>query len=134
MTATPIRHGRCLCGAVELTVTGPMREVVACHCKQCRQWTGYYWGATACPDDSLAVTKGENRIVWYRSSETARRAFCGACGSHLFWKMDGNSQISMSPGLFEDPTGFGIGRHIFCADKGDYYELPEDVERVARLS
>jgi hypothetical protein len=30
--------GGCLCGAVRFEVLGPLRDVVLCHCGECRRW------------------------------------------------------------------------------------------------
>jgi hypothetical protein len=35
-----MKSGSCLCGAVTYEVHGPLRNVVACHGKQCRKQTG----------------------------------------------------------------------------------------------
>ncbi len=34
--------GRCLCGAVRYEVDGPLREVLICHCEECRRWNGHF--------------------------------------------------------------------------------------------
>ena len=36
--------GRCLCGAVTYEVRGPLRDIVLCHCVECRRWSGYRRG------------------------------------------------------------------------------------------
>ncbi len=30
-------------------------------------------------------------------------------------------------GLFDQPTGIAGGYHIYCADKGDYYTINDDL-------
>ena len=40
-------QGGCLCGAVRYTVDGPLREILVCHCLECRRWAGRAWTATA---------------------------------------------------------------------------------------
>lgn len=117
--------GSCLCGAVGFVVTGPMRPVIACHCTQCRKSSGHHVAATSAHRDQIAVT-GE--VTWYQSSDTARRGFCGTCGSNLFWDGEGEN-LSIFAGAIDGPTGLKIAGHIFCADKGDYYDLPEDLPR-----
>ena len=129
---TSIRKGSCLCGAVSFTVQGAVRSVIACHCTQCRKQSGHYFAATAAPDEAVAIA-GEENVRWFQSSAVARRGFCGECGSALFWKRQGSDQLSISAGSFDAPTGLTLERHIYCADKGDYYEitddLPQDAER-----
>ncbi len=123
--------GHCLCGAVRFRTHGALREVVACHCSQCRRQTGHFYAATNVRDDALAVEGGEN-VTWYRASDTASRGFCRVCGSALLWKGDGSDYTSIMAGAFDQPTGLRIGVHIFCADKGDYYEINDDAPRFAQ--
>lgn len=122
--------GRCLCGAVSFTTRGPLREVIGCHCGQCRRQTGLYYAATNVPDDMLDV-KDSGTLRWYRSSETARRGFCSRCGSALFWKGDGTRYTSVMAGAFDPPTGLKFGYHIFVADKGDFYEIADGLPQHA---
>jgi len=119
--------GSCLCGAVRYTVTGPMRPVVACHCTQCRKSSGHFVAASSAPRDAVAIT-GE--VTWYRSSVHARRGFCGTCGSSLFWDGAG-ANLSIHAGTLDGPTGLTLAGHIYCADKGDYYEIDDGLPQAA---
>jgi hypothetical protein len=123
-------QGSCLCGAVVFEVTPPLRDVVACHCRQCRKTSGHYWAATSVPPDRFRLLS-EAGLAWYCASGTARRGFCSVCGSTLFWQPDGAARISFSPAALDDPTGLLIDRHIFVADKGDYYTLGDGVPHHA---
>ncbi|GLR50365.1 GFA family protein [Shinella yambaruensis] len=123
--------GHCLCGAVRFRTRGPLREVIACHCSQCRRQTGHFYAATNVPDHALTVEGGEN-VTWYRASDMAGRGFCRTCGSALFWKGDGTNYTSIMAGTFDLPTGLAIGKHIFCADKGDYYEIEDGLPQYAQ--
>lgn len=126
------RHqGACLCGAVRFATRGALREVIACHCSQCRRQTGLYYAATNVSLDRLTV-EGEENVTWYRASETARRGFCRVCGSALFWKSEDADYISIMAGAFDKPTGLSIGYHIYCADKGDFYEIDDGRPRYAQ--
>ncbi|MBP1846062.1 hypothetical protein J2046_004336 [Rhizobium petrolearium] len=117
--------GRCLCGSIRFETTGPLRTVTACHCSQCRRQTGLFYVATAVRLQNLRI-QGEEKLSWYRASDMARRGFCSACGSALFWQADGVDQISIMAGAFDQPSGLVMGEHIYCADKGDFYDIPED--------
>lgn len=119
-----MHEGGCLCGAVRFRTRGRLREVVACHCSQCRRQTGLYYAATSIPDAQLSVSGGE-AITWYRASDTASRGFCSRCGSALFWRRDGSGITAILAGAFDMPTGLRLARHIFCADKGDFYEISD---------
>jgi hypothetical protein len=69
-------------------------------------------------------------LVWYRSSGTAERGFCQTCGSNLFWRQLGATVISIGAGTLDAPTGIAIEKHIFCADKSDYYELGDGLPHL----
>lgn len=128
--AAPPATGGCLCGAVRLRVSGPLRPVVACHCGQCRRLSGNYVAATSAPRDAVAV---EGAVTWFASSETARRGFCPVCGSNLLWDGPG-ANLAIMAGAFDagvlDARGVRLAGHIFCAGRGAWYDLP-DHERQA---
>ena len=120
------RTGHCLCGGVSFAVEGRVRPVVYCHCSQCRRQTGLHYAATEVLRERLTVA-GENLICWYRASEDAERGFCSRCGSALFWRQDGAVNISIMAGAFDMPSGLVEGYHIYCADKGDFYAIADDL-------
>ncbi len=122
MAEHPTKTGSCLCGEVRYEVTGPLRNAIGCHCGQCRKTTGHYMAATAAQLEDFRLTE-QAGLKWYRSSDTARRAFCGTCGSTLFWRADGRDYIAIASGTLDGETGIRLEGHIFCADKGDYYEI-----------
>ena len=124
------RQGACLCGAVRFRTRGALREVIACHCTQCRKQTGHFLAATNVSDDRIEIT-GSEAITWYRASDFARRGFCSICGSVMFWKADSEDYVSVLAGSFEKPTGLALTAHIFCADKGDYYEITDGLTQHA---
>ena len=114
-------RGSCLCGRVTYEVDGPLRPVIACHCSQCRKTSGHHVAATSAPRERVTIS-GE--VTWYQSSDVARRGFCGICGSSLFWDGKG-ANLAIFAGTLDGPTGLRIEGHIFCADKGDYYEITD---------
>ena len=119
-----LRTGGCLCGAVRFKAEGVMRGVLYCHCSQCRRQSGLYFAATQLPKEQLSV-EGEDAITWFAASEEARRGFCSKCGSALFWKRDDEPDISVLAGAFDEPSGLVAERHIFVADKGDFYAIDD---------
>ena len=69
------------------------------------------------PDAALEITKSDT-LVWYRSSDFAKRGFCNACGSSLFYKRDGVDFTSIGAGCVDGASGLSIAKHIFVADQG----------------
>lgn len=130
---TRIHTGSCLCGEVKFSVDGPLREVVFCHCGQCRRQTGLYYASTNAAEKDLTIEGAEN-VTWYQSSEEGRRGFCKHCGSALFWKYQGQADISIQAGSLDMPTELTPGYHIFCADKGDFYAITDGLPQYAKAS
>ncbi|MEO0548006.1 MAG: GFA family protein [Pseudomonadota bacterium] len=118
------RHGSCLCGSVRYSVDGPMRAVVACHCQQCRKQSGHFFAATDALDTDLTITDG-GTLKWYAASSEAKRGFCSTCGSALFWKSNGSVKTSILAGSMDGETRLALDRHIFVANKGDYYDVAD---------
>jgi hypothetical protein len=72
--------GGCLCGAVRYRLTGPLSDVVVCHCTQCRRQTGHVSADTSVALERLQLER-DTTLSWYRSSDRVERGFCRVCGS-----------------------------------------------------
>ncbi len=121
--------GGCNCGGVTFKVTGPLRDVIACHCGQCRKQTGLYYAATEVADDSLEVSDS-GTLAWYRASDEAGRGFCNRCGSALFWKNNDSTKTSILAGSLDLPSNLTLTKHIFVADKGDFYRITDALPQL----
>jgi len=121
--------GSCLCGSVRFEVSADLGPGELCHCTRCRKWTGHIYASTEVPLSSLKI-HGEESLKWFASSAKVRRGFCSNCGSPLFFdpidKVK-HSWIGIALGAFEAPTNTKIERHIFAAEKGDYYEITDGI-------
>jgi hypothetical protein len=120
--------GGCLCGAVRYEVRGPLRDVLICHCDECRRWHGHVSASTASQRQDLVLLE-EGGLSWVQSPASdanARRGFCRECGSSLFWDAPGRETISIAAGTLDGPTGLKVESHWFVSQAGDYYELPAD--------
>jgi hypothetical protein len=121
--------GRCLCGGVRYEVVGPLRDVILCHCVECRRWHGHVCAATAVSRDSLRFVSDVS-LRWIDSPESdahARRGFCGECGSSLFWDAPDDDTISIAAGTLDEPTGLKTAAQIYTGSAGDYYEVDSTI-------
>ncbi|MGR8925301.1 GFA family protein [Rhizobium leguminosarum] len=123
--------GSCMCGAVKFEISSELQEPDACHCSQCRKQSGHFFASADVSRDNIAI-QGSEKVTWYHSSEKVRRGFCGVCGSSLFWDPTQRDWIAVAMGAIDTPTEVHLAKHIFVADKGDYYEitdgLPQNVQ------
>ena len=124
-------NGSCLCGSVAFTIDGDLSPPSVCHCGQCRKQSGHVWSSTWTHQDNLSFLASDT-LSWFRASDIARRGFCSKCGSFLFWQHNEEDTISISMGAFDAPTGLKLSKHIFVADKGDYYDITDDLPQEAQ--
>jgi hypothetical protein len=127
-SAEPRATGRCLCGAVTYEVRGPLRDVVICHCVECRRWSGTGAGAFAAAHDVDLVITGDS-LRWVESPDSvrnARRGFCVDCGTSVFWKAHGLERTGIAAGTIDAPTGLRVAAHIYTHQLADWDEIPED--------
>jgi hypothetical protein len=126
--------GRCLCGAVRYEVRGPLRDVLVCHCVECRRWSGHLGAFSAAREDDL-VLLDDHALRWIDSPESdrrARRGFCGECGSSLFWRAAEGDRIHIAAGTLDRPTGLRVGGHGGVPEDVDWDEpldgLPREID------
>ena len=123
--------GSCLCGAVRFTVEGELPGPDACHCSICRKTSGHFYAGTDVPRERVKI-EGIDKVTWYRTSEKARRGFCSVCGSPMLFDPFERDWIGLAMGAFDKPTNTRLAIHIFMADKGDYYDIGDDVPKHER--
>lgn len=121
--------GGCLCGAIRYEVGGPIRQVVNCHCGQCRKFHGHYGAYTNALLDAVTIT-GQIHIKWFNSSSFARRGFCGICGSSLFWQQHRGDSIYIAAGTLDTPTRLKTIGHVMVAHMGDYYRITDRLKKL----
>ena len=122
-----MHKGSCVCGLITFEVAADLGSPDACHCKQCRKWSGHFYVSAEVPRSALAI-QGVEHVTWHHSSEKVRRGFCSKCGASLFFDpLDQikHDWIGLSMGAFDTPTEAKLALHIFVAEKGDYYEISD---------
>ena len=119
-------EGGCDCGGVRYRVRGKLRDIIACHCEQCRRTSGHFVAATACRRANFELIK-DDTLRWYTAVPKYRRGFCSTCGSSLFFEQEGGERVSIAAGSLDEPQGLKIVAHIYVSEAGDYYEIEPDV-------
>jgi hypothetical protein len=121
----PRARGACHCGALSFEIRGKLRDVLICHCSDCRRHNGHASAHTRCATSDLHFHRRDT-LKWYDSSPSGSRGFCTACGSIVFFQRRGVPFTAISAGCLEPPTGLRTAMHIFVPDKSDYYEICDD--------
>ena len=100
----------CICGAVQLEVTGDPAVQAICHCSSCRGWLSAPIHAAALwPRTSVKVTQGAGNLGLYKKTENSHRQFCRSCGSPVLVGHPGM-------GMTDVPAGSVAGRATYGYD------------------
>jgi hypothetical protein len=75
------------------------------------------------PCGSDVQIEGIEHLKVYQSSDWAERAFCGDCGTHVFYRLLPTQEHFLPAGLFQDVTDFEFTEQIFIDQKPSYYDF-----------
>ncbi len=125
--------GGCLCGAVRFRAVGPSLFLVHCHCHWCRGAHGAAFVTwLGVREDEFAVTKGDDALRWFASSQQSRRGFCGHCGTTMLYCSE------LCPGEVHIARATVVGAvdrepqaHVFIDQAVEWVELGDGLPRHA---
>ena len=119
-----LMSGGCLCGGVRYQITGECRDIINCHCENCRRTHGHIAAYTSVRQSELKFTC-QHTLQWYHDeSPDTFRGFCNCCGASLFWDArDGRGKISVAAGSMDDSRELKTIGHVFVSEAGKYYEI-----------
>ena len=124
-------NASCLCKGIVMTIKGEFRPVVNCHCIQCTKTHGNYAAYTSVLEENITY-KSKSTLKWFTSSIKAKRGFCKRCGASVFFKRIGSRAISISAGLFKNPTKLETTSHIYTHNKRDYYNISDNLPKFKK--
>lgn len=125
--------GGCLCGAVRYEISGPLRDVVNCHCSMCQRQHGGFGPHTKALKENIEISKSDG-LAWYQTSDIARRGFCRECGSGLFWEPIHFDGTGILAGTLDAPTGLRTLGHIFVGEKADFFDITDGLPQFEESS
>lgn len=117
--------GRCGCGNVEYTVTGPLRDIYHCHCERCRRFSGHHVATSAAPTADITIVDNERSLRWYSPHPDVAYGFCSMCGSSLFWRdfSKRSPETSIMAGTLDDTEGLIVAAAWWTHDASSYHQL-----------
>jgi hypothetical protein len=127
MTELPLTGG-CNCGAVRYEVTEPLVMAGYCHCKRCQRRTGAAASPSAHPaPGSFRITKGQDRLKYWKPEDGGEKWFCGDCGSAIYAHSPGHADpIGIRMGTFDEDPGVRPSVRSFVASAAPWEEIPDD--------
>jgi hypothetical protein len=109
--------GRCYCGRVRFSITGPVRNLCMCHCESCRRAAGAAFVAWGTVDKgNFKILSGKPTAV--RLSAEVERTFCDDCGSSLTYCHTLRAgDLDFTLVSLDDPAALAPRMHIWVQDK-----------------
>lgn len=117
--------GGCLCGAIRFTITGGIRNIIYCHCSQCRKAQGSAFATNGIVDaGKFKLESGTNELTGYESTLGQTKYFCRHCGSPIMSKNSSvPDQIRVRLGTIESDISERPEGHIFVTSKADWEDI-----------
>ncbi len=122
----PALNGGCLCGQVRYKISGPRRNIINCHCENCRRTHGHVAAYTSVDKQDILLTSQQS-LKWYHDqSPDTYRGFCNECGSSLFWDAkQQNNKMAISAGTLDAGHGLKTICHVYVSEAGEYYKISD---------
>jgi hypothetical protein len=122
----PALTGGCLCGGVRYRISGPRRDVICCHCENCRRTHGHFAAYTAVLKSDLEMLSSTTLQWFHDRGPDTLRGFCNVCGASLFWDAnDASDKLSVAAGSLDDSAELKLVGHIFLTEAGRYYSIED---------
>lgn len=120
------KTGQCLCGNVSYDVDGPLRNILHCHCENCRRVSGNHVASSGAATEDITVY-GDEHLRWYDLGY-ARYGFCGTCGSSLFWVgAEHADRTSIQAGSLNDASGLTLDGVWFADEAQSHLTVDANV-------
>lgn len=123
--------GSCLCGKVQFTITGPINNIVYCHCSQCRKAQGSAFASNANVNSrDFTFVSGEDNLSAYQYAEHQKKYFCRNCGSPIMSKNNTRPDIvRIRLGTIESDITERPQAHIFVSSKANWEDITDNLPK-----
>ncbi len=117
--------GSCLCGEVNVEVSGSITSIIHCHCSLCRKNSGTAFATNGFVNtEDFIITKGQERLSEYSFKAGRTRYFCRCCGSPVYSSNnDDKSRIRIRLGIFDTDITEQVLSHNFVTSKANWEQL-----------
>ena len=76
--------GSCICGAIEVEVTGLPEAMGYCHCSSCRSHSGVPFNAFSLwKAKAVRIKAGSQHVATSQKTAKSQQKYCARCGDHL---------------------------------------------------
>lgn len=122
-------EGGCLCDRVRFRITGPIRNIVHCHCSRCRKAQGSAFATNGIvAAEHFRLEAGAEALTGYESSPGQTKYFCKHCGSPILSRnLARPGEVRVRLGTIETDIIERPMAHIFVTSKANWEDICGDL-------
>jgi len=123
--------GKCLCGTVNINITGEISDIIHCHCSLCRKNSGTAYATNGFINTAdFEIISGENCLTEFSTKPGRSRHFCTKCGSPVFSSNDQDpSRLRIRLGIITSDISERPISHNFVTSKANWEDLDAELPR-----
>ena len=124
-------HGACLCGAIEITVSGAISSIIHCHCSLCRKSSGSAFATNGFVQAAdFSITKGAATLSHFAFKPGRWRHFCAVCGSPVYSSNEHDpARLRIRLGILSSDISEKPLSHNFYSSKANWEDLDANLPR-----
>lgn len=118
--------GKCMCGAVSWSYSGPVTRSLVCHCADCQR-------ATSSPFTAF-IGLHPDHVRWsglathYESSPGTFRGFCPVCGTRLYFRSEQwPGDVHVHAATLDEPAAYKPSAQVVMRSKAPWLEELENI-------
>jgi len=123
--------GKCLCGAVEITIKGDISDIIHCHCSLCRKNSGTAFATNGFINAAdFKIISGGNNLSTFTFKPGQNRHFCTSCGSPVYSSNDQDPErYRIRLGILDSDIAERPISHNFVTSKANWEDLDVELPR-----
>lgn len=127
-------EGSCLCGAIEVRITGSISSIIHCHCSLCRKSSGTAYATNGFVNVSeLAVLDPNGKLGSHEHNKGKKRHFCTVCASPIYSSnVEDPTRVRIRIGILDSQITERPVSHNFMASKAVWDDPDSQLPRYER--
>lgn len=128
---TAMYQGKCLCGAVTISIEGGISDIIHCHCSLCRKNSGTAYATNGFINSAdFRIVTGANSLSSFSFKPGRERHFCTHCGSPVYSSNEQDpSRLRIRLGILDSDISERPISHNFITSKANWEELDAQLPR-----
>lgn len=120
-------HASCLCQAVQVKISGPITDIIHCHCSLCRKSSGTAFATNGfVRRDDFQIVAGAEQLGDFELRPGKKRHFCKNCASPIYSSNQADpNRIRFRLGILDCDIEERPLSHNFVTSKANWDSLDE---------